>query len=186
MGDIQWPVPIRIQTDAIVSYGYKGEVMLLVTAQRAAAAAGAVTLAATVDYVTCRDICVKEAARASIALPPAAAMPPRSAGAALFDQARARMPKPAPAEWAASARLGADDIALRIDTQAPPRTAAFFPFVNGLIDDPASQRVESDARGVTLHLVKSPYFGKAPAALEGVLVIDGGRAFTLAAPLRAK
>ncbi len=185
MGDIQWPAPVGIRVDDIVSYGYDRDVMLLVPAVRGGGTAGAFTLAATVDYVICRDICVKEAATTTLALPPATAMPARSPDAALFEQMRARIPKPAPAAWTAAAHLGTDEITLRIAAQAPPRTATFFPFVNGLIDDGAAQRAETGAQSLTLHLPKSPYFNKAPAALEGVLVIDGARAFTLKAPFGA-
>lgn len=185
-GEIQWPTPVRIRVDDIVSYGYHRDVLLLVPLERSSAANRAVTMTAKVDYVICRDICVKESATVTLALPAAAAMPARSPDAALFEQTRARLPKPAPADWTATAHLGAGEITLRVATQTPPPTATFFPFVNGLIDDPAVQRVESDARGLTLHLVKSPYFGKAPAALEGVLVLDAARAFTLKAPFNAK
>jgi DsbC/DsbD-like thiol-disulfide interchange protein len=186
LGDIQWPVPHRIQIDAIVSYGYRGDVLLLVPAQRGAEAGRALTLAAALDYVICRDICVKETATAALALPAAAAMPTRSPEAALFDQARARMPKPAPADWTMTARVGADTITLHVAARTPPRTATFFPFVNGLIDDAVTQRTEIGAQGLTLRMPKSPYYGSAPADLEGVLVIDDARAFTVKARLAAK
>jgi DsbC/DsbD-like thiol-disulfide interchange protein len=182
MSDIQWPVPTRIHTDAIVSYGYAREVMLLVPAQRAGAAANALTLAATVDYVICRDLCVKETATATIALPAAATMPVRSPDAALFDQAQARLPKRAPPDWTVTARAGTGTITLRVATQMPFHTAVFFPFVNGLIDDAAAQRADVSAQGLALQMPKSPYFSRAPAVLEGVLVIDGGQAFTVKAP----
>jgi DsbC/DsbD-like thiol-disulfide interchange protein len=185
-GDIQWPVPARIQTDAIVSYGYDGDVLLLVPAERSAAASRAVTLAAALDYAICRDICVKETATAALALPAAAAMPPRSPEAALFDRARAQIPRRAPADWTMTARLGVDTIALRVATQMPFRKATFFPFVNGLIDDAAAQRAEISAQGLTLQIPKSPYFSSAPAVLEGVLLIDGGSAFAVKAPFGVK
>jgi thiol:disulfide interchange protein DsbD len=186
-GDIQWPVPARIRVDNIVSYGYEREVLLLVPVTRTSSATGAMTVGATVDYVACKDICVKEAATVSMALPASnsPARTGRPADAALFEQARARLPRPAPAGWTATARLGADSLTLRIATRTPPKTGTFFPFVNGLIDDTASQRASADASGLTLQIAKSPYFSKAPAALEGVLVTDAA-AFTIKALFQTK
>jgi DsbC/DsbD-like thiol-disulfide interchange protein len=178
MGDILWPVPARIRTDAIVSYGYEGDVLLMVPVERPTDRA--ITLQAIVDYVICRDVCVKETATAALALPAGAALNLRSPESALFARARARLPKPAPADWTVTARLGKDTLTLRVAARTPPRTATFFPFVNGVIDDAADQRVESTPQALTLVIPKSPYFSEAPPAIEGLLVVDDGRAFTVA------
>jgi thiol:disulfide interchange protein DsbD len=178
-GEIQWPVPRRFRIDAIVSYGYDGEVMLLVPAERGRAASGALMLTARADFAICRDVCVSETATTSLPLPAASAMPGKSADTSLFDQARAQLPRRVPPSWTVSARTTAGEFLLHIAAPAPPRTPTFFPLVNAVIDDTAAQRAETDSSGLTLHLEKSPYLNATPSTLEGVLLGADGRAFVI-------
>lgn len=185
-GPIEWPVPSRIDTEGVTSYGYPREVLLLVPVHRAAAgaAAGNATIAGTVDYVICSDVCVREAAKVSLTLPVRAGAATPSPAAARFAAARARLPRAMPAGWKASAVNRDNEFTLTVETGRSEKTATFFPFQEGLVDEAAVERLEPQAHGLVLHLSKSPYFNQhAPASLDGVLVLANGQAYTIAARL---
>jgi DsbC/DsbD-like thiol-disulfide interchange protein len=185
-GDIQWPVPSRIDADGIIDYGYDREVLLLVPlASTSGLRAGSTaTVAARVDYVICSDVCVKETASVTLTLPVVSGRAGASTDAIEFSEARGRLPKPMPASWRASASLGEDSIDLTLTTGSRVSSATFFPTDPGVIDDSADQIATSSATGLTLGLKKSSYFLKTPPALEGVLVVPGQGAFVINAPWR--
>ena len=69
--------------------------MLLVSGQRPTSdgIGQSVEFKARVDYMICGNVCIKETTTVSKALTVMAGKPPRSKDAALFDEARARLPK---------------------------------------------------------------------------------------------
>jgi len=58
-GPIQWPLPERIETQGLVTYGYSGQVLLLsaITPPAGLPAGRAVTLGAKVEWLACRVEC---------------------------------------------------------------------------------------------------------------------------------
>ena len=69
-GEIQWPLPERLPTEPLMSYGYGHEVLLLVELKTpASVGAGPVTLGARVDWLECKDACLPGKAELDIALP---------------------------------------------------------------------------------------------------------------------
>jgi DsbC/DsbD-like thiol-disulfide interchange protein len=185
-GPIEWPVPTRIDTEGVTSYGYAHDVLLLVPVHRTGTgpAPTRAAIAGTVDYVTCSDVCVKETASVSLTQPVRAGAAARSAEAARFAETRTRLPKTAPAAWSASAVNGDNEFTLSVRTGRPEQAATFFPFQEGLIDEAAVERLEPQPHGLVLHLRKSPYFNHhPPASLDGVLVLADRQAYTIAARL---
>ena len=87
--EIRWPIPERFSLFGLETFGYEREVVLPILAQPAKAGE-AMTLAASVDYLVCKDICVPITAELKLELP---AGPPRPSGEAhLIDRFNARVP----------------------------------------------------------------------------------------------
>lgn len=67
-GDIQWPVPERIDVGPIANHGYEREVTLLVdvTVPRNAVVGQATELKADVSWLVCQDVCIPQQASLSV------------------------------------------------------------------------------------------------------------------------
>ena len=67
-GDIQWPVPERIDVGPIANHGYEREVTLLVdvTVPKGAAVGQATELKADVSWLVCQDVCIPQQASLSV------------------------------------------------------------------------------------------------------------------------
>ncbi len=112
-GEVQWPAPARFVHEGIVSYGYEGEVALLVPLRAAPELKPdqGVTVRGRVEWLVCNpDGCLPGGAdvevRLHVAGGPAAPMPTEDARR--ISAARRRLPAPAPgdlrASWASDAR----------------------------------------------------------------------------------
>ena len=191
-GAIHWPVPRQIPAGIGVSYGYADTAALLVplAVPRLAQTGAQVEIAAAVEWLVCKEICVPGEARLSVKLPVAAAEPAVDAAAkALFDRARAALPGEikAPAE----ARANAERIALTLPDEtlkgiAAPQ-AVFMPFDDTLIDHAAPQALQ----GAVLTLKRGAVTGAAPAETGGVLLVDDkakgiSRAYNLSVQIKTE
>jgi thiol:disulfide interchange protein DsbD len=78
-GPILWPVPHRYAEEGdVVTFGYADEVLLVteISAGRSIPPGETVTVAARVDWLQCKDICIPGGAEVSLRLPVAAASAP--------------------------------------------------------------------------------------------------------------
>jgi thiol:disulfide interchange protein DsbD len=182
---IEWPVPQRIDVGGLINYGYQHTVVLPV---RLAVAAGVPTspavIRATLRWIVCRDICVPGAASIALTWP----LDDRDRDAvASWSQAisiaRARVPRPAPPAWHASAVAGRDAFTLDLITGQREEEVTFFPLEVNQVDDSAPQTLTPLAGGIRLGLRKSAQLAKDPSTLRGVVSFPGGRAFEIAAPV---
>jgi DsbC/DsbD-like thiol-disulfide interchange protein len=91
-GEVQWPLPSKIAAPGGFSYGYEGEVLLLipVTVSADVATTGEAALAADVRWLSCKETCVEGGAKLTLSLPLAAS--PRPANRELFDTWLRRLP----------------------------------------------------------------------------------------------
>ncbi len=96
VGDIAWPAPQRLTEGQLVTFGFTGSPLLVMTAK----GAGPVQMHAS--WLVCSNICVPEEADFRLDLPAGAAAP--SAEAALFAEAAAHRPMPAPFQATLSAK----------------------------------------------------------------------------------
>jgi thiol:disulfide interchange protein DsbD len=188
---IQWPHPHRIEAPPLVSYGYDGEVLLLVEVappphlQPGTTA----TLEARADWVVCEEICLPAAADVSLTLPVAE-------GAARLDpewgpavaRTRARLPAVLDA-WAIEAWRVPDGFVLSV---TPPRGwdgaflgSYFFSGASGVIAHAAPQPLTRDGDTYQLSLVSSEYLQGSVARLEGVLLTPDGVAWDAERDVRA-
>lgn len=182
VGGVEWPLPSRIVTDGVVSYGYERDVLLPFPAKRTRPQAAA-TIGVAVDYVICHDVCVKELASAALYLPGTGTTRPTADGAALFVRAASLLPESAPLSWKPSARATDEEIVLHLTARGLRGPVEFLPFANGLIDDGAPQRRVVANGAVTLFLRKSPYYARPPSTLDGLVVVGNARSYLVRAPL---
>ena len=87
--EIRWPIPERFSLFGLETFGYEGEVVLPIVA-RPATPGEAMKLAASVDYLVCKDICVPLTAQIRLDLPAGSARP--SEQAHLIDRFNVRVP----------------------------------------------------------------------------------------------
>ncbi|MGB6485184.1 MAG: protein-disulfide reductase DsbD domain-containing protein [Candidatus Acidiferrales bacterium] len=190
VGEIEWPAPEKLTAPSIVDYGYENEVLLMAPLSVPAnlKSNGSQTLGAKVDWLVCREMCIPGKAQLSLTLPvnaPSSKASGAASTAALFRQARARIPSPTPATWKVSATSEKDDFVLTVETGKQETAATFFPFEAEQIKNDAMQAATPFSRGVRLKLQKSDGLLKSIAQLRGVLELGPGRAYQIATPVHA-
>ncbi|MDB5374287.1 MAG: cytochrome biosis protein, partial [Belnapia sp.] len=186
-GPLEWPVPRRIATGPLMSFGYEGEVLLPL---RLVAPAGGETLVieAEASWLVCAEICIPEEGRFSLTLPMAPGGRLDAALAPLFTATEAAVPRPSP--WAARAALAGGRGSVTLTgpglAAAMVREASFFPDESGLIDNPAPQPLRLAEGSLTLGLTL-PEGAAVPATLSGVVaLVDAAgvrSAYAIAAPV---
>lgn len=183
-GDLQWPVPERIEVSGIVNYGYSHDVTLAVPLLAAPGAAGGpVTVKAT--YLICRDVCIPETATLTGNLPAS------SAGAqTLIAEAQASTPRilKDPEGGLRENNLhatysptrqpnGTDTLELTFQIFQPPgkiTSAQWFPIADGLIQNAGAQTFSTfterntDYAGIRLEVSRGAT--PLPKKYPGVLV----------------
>src|SRR5579863_70625 len=178
-GEIRWPVPIRLGSSSVIDYGYEGHVLLMVPIERSPGARGDSAIAADVKYVVCREICIPGKAHLTVSSPAGIDTASQaSEWRKLFQEARAQLPRVAPANWKVSAQSGKNDFYLTVAGVRPSRNVSFFPLRAGLIENSAEQKVAARHDGFQLSLRKSENFAGPASELAGILVLDG-RGFTV-------
>ncbi len=182
---IRWPYPQRIQDSAtVVDYGYEDQVTLLILIRPPAKLSTEKTaeLSVIAKWLVCSDICIAGQAQLKLQLPVRKAAPARDPGSrALFDEARAKLPKLLPAAWRVRVVSENDRFVLELKTGQRGAHAAFFPLDAEVIENAAPQEEVPFARGIRLRLKKSPQLSKGITVLRGVVVFSPGRAFVIEA-----
>jgi DsbC/DsbD-like thiol-disulfide interchange protein len=184
-GAILWPAPVRLGTASVADYGYEDEVLLMLPLRvpPTLKPGGTATLAATVKWLVCSDICIPGHADLTLTLPVRTSPSAPSVSAALIEKTRAALPKPAPRNWKVTSVSDGNDFLISIDAGAALPQGVFFPLVPEQIENSAPQKLQPFPRGLRLTLRKSDQLQKLPATLRGVLVLSPGRAFEISAPL---
>lgn len=186
-GEIQWPRPERMQaTPELADYGYHGDVLLpvMVHVPPALAAGPTVTIVADAKWLVCREVCIPEHAQLRLELPVAQNAKDNPQSALLFAKTEKLVPRPPPRNWNASVKSGKDEFVLLVHAGKPITKAEFFPLEPNQIDNAAPQKVMASPQGLTIALKKSDLLTKPVQVLRGVLVIPGGPAYRIEAPVR--
>jgi len=181
-GEIQWPFPERIVDPPLVSYGYSGEVLLLVDITPPAELTWSrAELRATADWVVCERICLPATADVQLDLPvrnrPSA---PDERWGARIATSRARHPL-ASADW----RLSASHTDSGYELHGTPPDGwtglldglYFFATDAGVISYAALQSLSQDRGTFRLALTRSEFPVGAVSRLRGVAVLPEGTAW---------
>jgi DsbC/DsbD-like thiol-disulfide interchange protein len=187
-GEIQWPLPERLQASpALADYGYAHSVLLLVPMRVGAAlvAGSTAQILLNAKWLICREVCLPDRAELKFSLPVGPAAKDNPLQAKLFAAAERSVPKPLPRGWKAVAVLRKNTFSLQISLPGRLNQAQFFPADPGQIDNAAHQVVQPAPKGVSLELKKSDLLLKPITVLRGVLALGDGRAYEVEAPVLA-
>jgi thiol:disulfide interchange protein len=193
-GEIQWPVPEKIQFGDLLTYGYHDEVVLLVPLSVAPdAAPGPRELKAEVSWLECEVQCVKGSGDVSAKLMVGPGGKP-TAEAALIEPWKGKLPKSgsdmaAKAAWAGAAE--GDSRAIQIEWT--PRNAKasydFYPYAGKGFEVAAKTEVLSAGGKARLKKAATKYEGDWPAEISGLLIEKTGNdsigAYEVKMPLTA-
>ena len=187
-GEIEWPRPERMQSSAeLADYGYHGEALLMVPIHAPQLINDeqlhGLRFAVEAKWLVCREVCIPEHAGLELFLH-SGAIKDNPANAKLFNDAEKLLPAPMPHGWKAEADSRKDDFLLTVAAGKPITKAIFFPLDPGQIDNPAPQKLQTTASGAKIVLKKSDLLLKPLSRLRGVLVIPGGAAYRIEAPVR--
>ncbi|MBK8475299.1 MAG: thioredoxin family protein [Opitutaceae bacterium] len=178
-GPIQWPAPEITDTGGVLTYGYGGDLLLLVDiVVPAAAVPGAdVTLRVNVDWLMCMESCVPGAAKLELALPVATEAAPDAQWAPKIAAARAAVPQPSD-KLAVRAYRSGRDVTLRVEARGGVVLAGgavgFFAD-DGAVETKALQPAGDGGGPVqfSVRLAES-MSASPPAELTGLLVAEAG------------
>jgi thiol:disulfide interchange protein DsbD len=187
-GEIQWPRPERMQSSAeLVDYGYRDEALLIVPVHAPQFIQDeqlrGLRFAVEAKWLVCREVCIPEHANLELFLH-SGATKENPATAKLFADAEKQLPITMPHGWKAEAESRKDNFLLTIAVNRQLTKAIFFPLDPGQIDNPAPQTLQSTTSGAKITLKKSDLLLKPISVLRGVLVIPGGPAYRIEAPVR--
>jgi thiol:disulfide interchange protein DsbD len=176
MGPVQWPVPERIVSAGLVTYGYSRQVMLMaeITPPKQLQPATNVKIYARVRWLACRVECMPGSADLKLSLP-VGFQPPQtdSRWVRTFAQTRKLLPQEGNS-GVFSAEAGKAQVTLKMTGFLYPKgtQVLFYPDAVGQFAA-SSPQVASDEGG-SLKLRMQPEQGAtAPLRLTGVLVITG-------------
>jgi thiol:disulfide interchange protein DsbD len=186
-GDFVWPTPKRLPVGPLVNYGYEGEVLLplAITAPATARPGETVTLNADAAFLVCKEICVPEDAKLSIALPVTNGPAPKDpTWGGPIERELAAAPKPAGLsavfeKRGAGVALAVTGAALK---GADVHEVYFYPYDSTVIDHAKPQPLDRGPDGLTLTLTPGYAFQAPtpPKAMAGVLTVDD-KAYEIAA-----
>lgn len=188
-GPIEWPPPERFLDEGLMTYGYRGEVILPVRIHTPGRIPGdSALVAARVDWLECKDICLPATSAIRLALPVRAEPRMFSPSTLALARARSRLPGPA-AGWPFTAESGPRAVCLSF---VPPRgtnlrRAYFYADQPLQVDYAAPQGFERSGQYWRLTMQPAPNANPNLTRLTGVLEVEereGVRAFLVDAPLR--
>ncbi|HSK43773.1 MAG TPA: protein-disulfide reductase DsbD domain-containing protein [Candidatus Binatia bacterium] len=187
-GEIQWPRPERMQSSSeLADYGYHDDVLLMVPIHAPPFINNeqlrGLRFAVEAKWLVCREICIPEHAGLELFLH-SGAIKENPATAKLFADAEKLLPVAMPHGWKAQAESRKNNFLLTVAPGKPITKAVFFPLDPGQIDNPAPQGLQSIPSGAKITLKKSDILLKPISVLRGVLVIPGGPAYRIEAPVR--
>ncbi len=176
-GPIQWPAPEITDTGGVLTYGYGGDLLLLVDiATPAEAAPGAeVPLQARADWLMCKESCIPGGAKLALTLPVAADAAPDAQWSARIAAARAAVPQSTDKFSARAYRTGRT-LTIRVEprggTTLTAGQVAFFA-ADGAVEAQAYQPVQA-TEGAASFAVKQSESAESPKELTGLLVSPEG------------
>ena len=178
-GEIQWPVPEKIQFGDLLTYGYHDEVVLLVPLSVAPdAAPGPRELKAEVSWLECEVQCVKGSGDIAAKLTVGPGGKP-TAEAALIESWKAKLPKsgsdiPAKAAWAGAAEGDARPVEIEWTPRNAKAQYDFYPYPGKGFEVAAKTEVLAGSGKARLKKTATKYEGDWPAELSGLLVEKTG------------
>ena len=181
---LEWPAPFRLTNAAGVDYGYEGQVTLLTKLKvPATAKPGPANLHADVKWLVCKEQCIPQKTQAQLNLNVAAKSAMDPDAKPQFTAARSKLPKSIPAEWKANVLSNPRQLLLNFMPGAKVEQAVFFPAEPQVIDNASEQKLSATSMRAQIALDRFKGVKK-PAALKGVLVLNGAEAYNVNLPIK--
>ena len=193
-GEIQWPVPEKVQFGDLLTYGYHDEVVLLVPLSVAPdAAPGPRELKAEVSWLECEVQCVKGSGdvAAKITVGPGGKA---TAEAAVIESWKGKLPKSgsdmaAKAAWAGAAEGDARPVQIEWSPRNAKASYDFYPYAGKGFEVAAKTEVFQASGKARLKKAVTKYEGDWPGEISGLLVETTGKesvsAYEVKMPLTA-
>jgi len=191
-GDIQWPLPEKLPPAEVTTYGYTGEIVLLVPLKLAAdLKPGPLDLKAKVSWLECKEACLPGSDNVEAMLNVGAETKP-STNATLIELWQKKCPETNDsAAWSRRAwwesPAAGDTRPLIINRKFSGNVAASVPlagadFFPGTNDDyeilPATEIITASSSEIRLRKTVKKYSGDWPREIRGVLIADTGNSRT--------
>lgn len=181
-GPIHWPAPQRIPTPPLMTYGFEGEIMLLVeiTPPAQLPVGSTVKLGAKAEWLVCKELCMPgEGEYAIELLAGAGPAQPDAEAAPLFAEARRRLPVPGNTQWPAEFSVEPRELVLSIGIPAGATVAAptdvYFFVESEMTVEPSKPQAASVREGrLVVRIPRAEVEPQVPALLTGVLTAPGG------------
>ena len=177
-GPLQWPSPEVTDTGGVLTYGYGGDLLLLVDiAVPAEAVPGStVTLRAKADWLMCKESCIPGGAKLALELPVAGEAAADAQWAGRIAAARAAVPQPTDKLAAHAYRVGRE-LTIRVEPRDPAvrregLMVAYFD-ESGAVEARALQPARAVGGALEFAVTQAESAG-APRELTGLLVAESG------------
>ncbi len=184
-GPLEFPPPTRLPLGPLMDFGYEREVLFPFTVTvDADAPTGSQVLAARVNWLVCREVCLPGHADLELKETVAAQGEPgglSAAESALLTSAAASLPTAAPAGVTTAFAADGNGFRLAIHTGRRESTAVFFPEDKGIVENAAPQVAAPLADGVVLTLKKDTTLTVQPTRLAGLVELADGRNYRIVA-----
>ncbi len=188
-GPLQFPTPERLPLNDTVDYGYADSIAYPVSIEAAARAkadkTGNVHLAAKLDWLVCKEVCIPGKADLGLDLKLVAAGSPVShegeqVGA--LGSALQSMPKPLKPNYSFTANSSGKTITLIANLGMEPEDAEFYPFDPDTIKD-GDQNEILQPDGVRIEMERSPNTKTAPKTLHGLFKLSDNESYDITVPV---
>lgn len=185
-GSLQFPAPKRLPLGPLMDFGYETEVLFPMKFEVAKSTPPwSRVLQAKVDWLVCREVCIPEKAQLEETVQVIPAQPMVSLSSQsdreLWNRLANSLPQPLPSFDTAIFQPKPTGFRLAVTTGQRETQAEFFPEEQDILSNPAPQTVTPTATGLVLDLKKDADLKSAPAQLNGVLELSGGRNYEIAA-----
>ncbi len=189
-GPLQYPAPERLPLDTTVDYGYEDSVAYPVTIEAAprikADKSGNVHLAANLNWLVCKQVCVPGKAELGLDLklaPKGTVVNRDGEKVGALGSALHSLPKPLPAKFKLTANSSGDNLLLTAITGTRETDAEFYPIDPDTIADSSSQLADVLEDGTRIHLQRSASAKTAPKELHGLLKLSGEESYEITVPV---
>ena len=180
-GPILWPVPKKLPTPGLMTYGFEGEILLMVeiTPPATLPVGSLVRLGAKAEWLVCKEACVPGEAEHTLELlagaGPAQVDPER---AAVFAEARRKLPVADTTSWPAEFSVVGEELVLSVAVPAGVTVSLpdlyFFTLAEMTVEPSAPQVASLQNGRLIVRLPRWKIEPQTPTVLEGVLVAPGG------------
>jgi len=180
-GQVQWPVPKKLPTPGLMTYGFEGEILLLVeiTPPATLPLGSTVRLATKAEWLICKEACIPGEAEHAIELTTGVGPAQLDADQAVrFADARRQLPVAGGTDWPAEFAVQGDEVLLSVGVPAGvtvPAGDVYFYTRPEMVVEPSAPQVASVQGGrLLVRLPRWKIEPQTPDVLEGVLTAPGG------------